>query len=225
MKKIINLVFLLVTYYGLSQVSYTTEKGASYQFDNNISGHVIRVSDNYGNDVEGSEFLNEEWQQATVLDRNTKKKFRLLARFNAYTKEVEILKEKDIISLSPVDGVSVELEGKTFSPLKIKESSKYIFAEELLRGKMSLFRVYDVKILKAASDSNLLGIDNKDRLTIIDDLYFRDENGNVMELPTKKKAIESLFDQATIKWLKKEKLSVKKDEDLVEIIKFYNTKT
>ena len=214
----------MVAYYGLGQISYTTEEGASYQFDNNISGHVIRVSDNYGNDVEGSEFLNEEWEQATVFDRNTKKKFRLLARFNAYTKEVEILKEKDIISLSPVDGISVELDGKVFSPFKLKENSKFIFAEELVKSKMSLFRVYDVKIIKAASDANLLGIDNKDRLTIIDNLYIEDESGLAIELPTKKKAIENLFDQNTLKYLKKEKLSVKKEEDLVKIIKFQNTK-
>jgi hypothetical protein len=225
MKKYIPLIFLFVAYYGLGQISYTTEEGAAYQFDNNISGHVIRVSGNHGNDVEGSEFLNEEWQQATVVDMNTKKKFKLLARFNAYTKEVEILKEKDIISLTPVDGISVELEGKNFVPFKPVDNPKPIFAEELVNGKLSLFRVYGTKVIKAASDSNLLGIDNKDRLTITDNLFIKMEDGTVSELSSKKKTIEKLFDERTLKFAKKEKLSVKKDEDLIDIIKFYNTKT
>lgn len=222
MRKNIPLLFLILVYNGIGQVSYTTEDGASYQFDNVTSGSTIRVSGNSGNKVKGSEFLEENWQQATVFDKNAKKKFKLLARFNAYTREIEILKEKDIISLTPINGITVELANKTFAPFKPKESAKFIFAEELVNGKISLFKVYDIKIIKAASDSNLLGIDSEDRLTIVDNLYFRKKDGEGLELPSKKKSFEELFNERTLNFLKKERLSSKKEEDIIRIFEFQN---
>lgn len=224
MNKIIFLTFVFVTFYSKSQVNYTTDEGASFQFDNVTSGAPIRVSENSGVKVKGSEFLNEEWQQATILDKKNKKKVTLLARFNAYTREIEVLKVKDIVSLTPVDGISVQLAGKNFVPLKIKGVNKRIFAERLVQGKISLFRVYDTKIIKAVSDSNLLGIDNEDKLTIVDDLYYTNEVEEAIQLPSKKKIITGLFDNETLNFIKKEKLSFKKEKDLARILEYYNSK-
>jgi hypothetical protein len=224
MNKFTFLAILLIGFYGQSQVNYTTDEGASFQFDNVTSGAPIRVSENSERKVKGSQFLNEEWQQATIFDTKNKKKIKLLARFNAYTKEIEVLKEKRTVSLTPVDEISVLLDGKNFYPLKISGSNKKIFAERLVKGEISLFRVYDTKIVKAVSDSALLGIDNEDKLAIVDNLYYTKGVNEAIELPSKKKTITNLFDNETQNFLKKEKLSLKKEKDLVKIIEFYNSK-
>jgi len=153
---------------------------------------VLRASSGSKDKIEGSEFLKEEWEQATVFDSSTKKKFTLLARFNAYTKEIEIIKEKNIIVLSPVEGISVSLNGKTFVPLKLNNSSKHIFAEQLVEGNVGLFKVYSAKIIKAPSDAALLGVDNKDRIQITDKLYYKKE-GTALELPSKKKLLGAIL--------------------------------
>jgi len=206
----------------LAQVGNTVEEGATLQ-TSNVDPLVIRASTGAESKTVGSSYLKEEWEQATVTDLNIKKKIKLLARFNAYTKEIELLKEKDILVLNPVDGVSVSLYGKTFVPIKLKNSGKAIFAEVLAKGQTQLFRVYDTKIIKAASDATLLNIDNSDKLTITDKLYYQKDNGVVEELPKKKKQIETLFDKRTKEFIKAEKLSLKKEEDLQSIIQFMNS--
>ena len=220
--KILFLVLIFVVYPGIAQVNDTHEEGAEFQ-TGNMSAPFLRVTTESGNKVVGSEYLNEEWEQAIITDLAHKKKIKLLARFNAYTKEIELLKEKDVAALKPVEGLSVELYNKKFVPLKIDASDNYIFAEQLVRGKMSLYRVYDAKVNKAASDASLLGLDNEDKLVIVDKLYWQNENGEVNTLPNKKKQLENMFDGATLKYVKKEKLSLKKEEDLIRVFDFHNT--
>lgn len=215
MKQLLMALFLF-TSLGQAQVAYTTDKNATYQFDNKSNGMVLRASSGSKDKIEGSEFLKEEWEQATVFDSSAKKKFTLLARFNAYTKEIEIIKEKDIIVLSAIEGISVRLNDKIFVPLQLKNSSKNIFAEQLVKGNIGLFKVYDAKIIKAPSDAALLGVDNKDRIQITDNLYYKKAD-TTMELPSKKKLFGSILSNTTLEYAKKEKLSFKNELDLIQL--------
>ena len=83
--------------------------------------------------------------------------------------------------------------------------------------------MFNVKVNKAASDASLLGVDSEDKLIIIDKLYWQSQKGEVNQLPNKKKELEKMFGGATLKYIKKEKLSLKKVEDLIRVFDFQNT--
>lgn len=222
--KYLIIALVLTASVGSAQVGTTVEKGATLQ-TGTTSNPFLRATTNSGHKIIGSEYLNEEWEQATVIDVNINKKVTLLARFNAYTKEIELLKEKNAIALNPIDGVSVILNGKTFVPVKLEDAKKPIFAERLVDGRTNLFKVYDVKIIKAPSDATLLNIDNTDKLTITDKIYYQKDEGKVLEVPTKRNAFDTILDQQTEKFRKIKKLSFKKEADLIRIFEFLNTKT
>ena len=221
MKNILTLS-ILAFQFAIAQPGNVTEKDATLATGTD-STPFLRASSKSMPKVKGTVYINEEWEQASVTTLTENKVVRLLARFNAYSKEIEILKEKDFVALKPVDGISVLLHGKTFVPFKTNTSSKTIFAESMIEGKLSLFRVFDIKIVKAVSDATLLNVENEDRVTMIDKLYIRDTSGKITMLPRKRKEVLSIFDGDTQAFIKKEKLSLKKDVDLIRAINFYNT--
>lgn len=222
MKYILTLS-LLAFQFGIAQPGNITDKDATLVTGTD-SSPFLRASSKSLPKVKGSVYINEEWEQASVTNLTEKKVVKLLARFNAYSKEVEILKEEQFVALKPIAGISVKLNDKIFVPFKTSTTSKTIFAESLIEGELSLFRVFDIKIVKAVSDATLLNIENEDRVTMIDKLYFRDKTGKIIMLPRKRKEVLSIFDGDTQTFIKKEKLSLKKDEDLIRAINFYNEK-
>lgn len=219
--KYVLFIFFLAFQLGFAQPGNVTSKEATLATGNS-STPFLRATSKSLPKVKGTVYINKEWEQANVTTLAEKKVVKLLARFNAYSKEIEILKEKDFVSLQPVIGISVVLNGKTFIPFKANASSKTIFAESVIKGKLSLFRVFDVKIVKAVSDAALLNVENIDRVTMIKKLYFQNATGKIDILPKKKKEILSIFNKDTQSFIKSEKLSLKNDEDLIRAILFYN---
>lgn len=221
----ISIAFLFIsTTFSLFSQPNTYAKGdeGSIQIGN-LDVPFLRVSQTSGNKIVGSIYLNEEWEQGTITDFTNKKKVKLLARFNAYHNEIEILKEKNIIALYPAKGIDVFLNGKKFIPLKLDNKKKPIFAEILVNGKHSLYKVYDINIKKAPTDAKLLNIESVDRVVITSDLYFQEENGNVSKLPSNKKSIKQKLPSSFLDIAKKEKLSLKKEDDLVMLFSLVNS--
>lgn len=214
------LLFLL-SFQLIAQPGNITKENATLETGTG-STPFIRATSKSLPEIKGTVYLNEEWEQASVTVLKEKKIVKLLARFNAYTQEIEILKEKDFVALQPVHGISVKLNGTTFVPFKAADSDKTVFAASLVDGKLSLFKVFDTKLIKAPSDASLLNIENQDRLKIVDKLYFRDKTGNIQVLPKNKKLVLAHFNKPTQEFIKKEKLSLKDENDLIKIFRFHN---
>lgn len=221
-KKFLIVCLVMFSYNLYSQPNNVNEEGNVFQ-TGNLDAPFLRVSKTSGNNIEGSIYLEEEWKQATVTDLTNKKAIKLLARFNAYHSEIEILKEKDITALYPKDGISVNLNNRNFTPIKVKNKEKPIFAERLVKGAYNLFKVYDIKIIKAPSDAKLLNLESIDRVEITHDFYYGQQDGDVLEIPTNKRAIKSEMPDALLTIGKKEKLSFKKEEDLIKIFSMVNS--
>ncbi|MEM7487339.1 MAG: hypothetical protein AAF348_19190 [Bacteroidota bacterium] len=204
--------------------SYTYEEDATYQYEQSSSGMVLRVSANSIEGTEGSPYLQEDWTPTVIYDHNKKKKVNLVARFNAYTKEIEIAKEEKIIALKPVTNIEVKIGDKIFVPFKAPNTVKTVFAEQLTKGKINLIKYYSAKIIKAATDAALLGIENKDKIKVTSNLYYKKEGEVFNPLPKSKNEIAQLIDNDTKSFTKKNKLSYKKEGDLIEIFRQYNSK-
>ncbi len=204
-----------------SQVTYTEEEGNMFQIGT-VDTPFIRASSTIGNDISGSIYLNEEWNQATIFDYENTKKIKLLARFNAYHSEIEILKEKDIIALYPKESLSVLLNNRTFVPVQIKDKNKPIFAEIITKGKYELYRVFDVKINKAPSDSKLLSLGNDDTAIIVSNLYYKKDDLTISKFPSRKKDVLKQLSPDILDVAKKNNYSLKKEKDIIAFYTYLN---
>ncbi|PIB29566.1 hypothetical protein BFP75_03450 [Maribacter sp. 4G9] len=206
-----------------SQVNYVNEEGNILQ-TGNLDAPFLRASQTTGNKIVGSIYLNVEWEQAIITNLSNKKSSKLLARFNAYHSEIEVLREDITSALLPVDGIQVKLNGKTFVPLKIAGKNKSIFAEILYEGEKSLYKVYNIKINKAPSDAKLLNMESEDKVEITFNYYYSKDGSQVVEIPTSRRSMKSELPSHYMEILKKEKLSPKNEEDLIQLFSILNSK-
>lgn len=222
-----RILFIACLFFGVgaiwSQPNYVNKEGGTFQ-TGNLDAPFLRVSEQSGNKIVGSIYINEEWEQATIEDGSNKKRIKLLARFNAYHSEIEILKETDISALYPSEGLKVLLNGKNFVPVSIQKRNKPFFAEILAQGNYNLYKVFDIKINKAPSDAKLLNIESADRVEITFDYYFNEDNGQVKELPTNKRSMRSELPSNFMEILKNKKLSARKEEDLIQLFSILNSR-
>lgn len=206
-----------------SQINYVNEEGNILQ-TGNLDAPFLRASQTTGNKIVGSIYLNEEWEQAVITNLSNQKSTKLLARFNAYHSEIEVLREDITSALLPVDGIQVVLNGKTFVPLKIAGKNKSIFAEILYKGEKSLYKVFNTKINKAPSDAKLLNMESEDKVEITSNYYYNKDGSQVLELPTSRRSMKSELPSHYMEILKKEKLSPKNKEDLIQLFSILNSK-
>lgn len=204
------------------QINYSEEESGVFQMGT-IDSPFLRASQGSGNKIVGSIYLNENWEQAIIKDKNTSNTIKSLARFNAYHSEIEILKDEKINALLPSDELEVTLNNITFTPLKLENKSKPLFAAIIVDGKQSLYRVYNIKINKAPSDAKLLNLESTDNVVITYDLYLKNGDDKIIKVPSGKKDIKSILTDHMIDLAKKEKLSLKKENDLIELFKLTNS--
>ncbi|MDO6471219.1 hypothetical protein [Maribacter sp. 1_MG-2023] len=220
MKSVILIVTFLFANLIFGQINHINDESGTFQIGN-IDSPFLRVSNQSGNKIEGSIYLNDNWEQAIIIDEDLKKTT-VLAKFNTYHSEIEIFKDNNSSSLLPVPGLNVTLNEKKFVPILLEGKKKNIFGEILVEGKNKLYKVYDVKINKAPSDARLLNIESTDRVVITSKLYY-EKNGNINDFPISKKDINETIDSQIIKSAKTERLSLKKEEDIIKLFKLANS--
>ncbi|MDP5062928.1 MAG: hypothetical protein NWP64_13480 [Maribacter sp.] len=219
MKYLIIIATFLFANLIFGQINHINDESGTFQ-TGNIDSPFLRVSNQSGNKIEGSIYLNDNWEQATIVDKNLNRNT-VLAKFNAYNSEIEIFKDDTTSALLPVPGLNVTLNEKKFVAVLIED--KFVFAEILVEGKNNLYKVYDIKINKAPSDAKLLSLESTDRVVITSSLYY-EKDGVINEFPIFKKDINKTLDSQMIKSSKTERLSLKKEEDIIKLFKLANAR-
>lgn len=217
---IIALLFLITTSI-TAQVNYQNEQSGTYQ-TGSIDSPFLRVSKSSGNKIVGSIYLNEDWEQA-IITVSTNNTIKSMARFNAYHSEIEILVDEKVNALLAVEGLEVLLNHRVFVSLRLTNTVKPIFAERLVDGMHSLYRVYDIKINKAPSDAKLLNLESDDRVDIYSELYLKNNDDKIQKVPTNKKELKNILSKEMIELASQQKLSLKKEDDLIELFKLANS--
>ena len=219
MKYLIIIATFLFANLIFGQINHINDESGTFQ-TGNIDSPFLRVSNQSGNKIEGSIYLNDNWEQATIVDKNLNRTT-VLAKFNAYNSEIEIFKDDTTSALLPVPGLNVTLNEKKFVAVLIED--KFVFAEILVEGKNNLYKVYNIKINKAPSDAKLLSLESTDRVVITTSLYY-EKDGVINEFPISKKDINETLDSQMIKSSKTERLSLKKEEDIIKLFKLANSR-
>lgn len=220
---------ILLTFLALSFVSYGQTNGLEQGVGNlgkMISGKALRITFDSSTKIEGSEYLDEKWRlgEITTLEN---KKIVLKSRFNAYTQELEVLQNNKPLALSHSIVENVKLNGKKFKPIR-DENANIIFAEELVEGPVSVFKKYTAYIKESNFKPGIQTIKPNDKIVIKKSLlYTLADTEDFLIFNKKKKDILAIInkDSKTLDFIKKNKLSYKKETDIIKIFNFYNKKS
>ena len=188
-------------------------------------GKPIKLVFSNKDNIIGSEYLNNEYQEATVITINNEI-ISLNAKLNTYSQEFEVLINDQVMALNYSSVKKIQYMGMIFKPIFI-ESNVLIYGEELCKGKICLIKNYKARLLKGKIVPGIQTIEPKDEI-IIEEIYYANKkgepSGEFIKLKFKKKNILEIInnDKKTLDHIKNKKLSYKNEEDIVKILNFYN---
>lgn len=171
-------------------------------------------------------FLYSDWSSVEVLDKNNN--LTLIDSCNYYIPENKFLFFKDgaLFVLYPSHVSKVNVEGDTWSSCKEVEKKKgtqELFCQVLVEGPISLFKKYEVKEKRVSN--NPMGIADVSKVEIIQkSTFYYSKNGKIEKLPKKKKDLAKIFTgfkTKMIKYADQNKLSSKKEKDLIALFNYY----
>ena len=187
---------------------------------------------NYDTSIKGSPFIQKDYQAAKIikLDKNT-----FSTMYNAHRDFMEVLKEGGTQYFLPSKKYPYEVvfvnSGVSYKAFyfKGKKENKYGFFKIASKNKTCNLLVREqIKLKEAIKPKTGYGEYTPSKFSREKDTYYINftKNDIALKLPKKKKAFFKLFSsqsQNIQKFVKKEKLNIKKESDLVKVISYYNT--
>ncbi len=217
MKNMILFTLMLSIFYGNSQeTNVESAQGTITSMDDFFSKKLVGSGQS---EVSGNPFLYDEWNNVGTINSKGKTYNYNNLNYNIYKDEVALSKGKDSVFVIDKDLVdSFTINNKNFQ--KYNNS----FYEVLVLGKkVSLLKKYEIKVIEGMFNPTD-GKKEIDRLSIVDD-YYVNETGNILKFKPSKKALTKLFsdkENEVNNYIKMNKLSYKKEGDIIKIFKFYN---
>ncbi|MEX0291032.1 MAG: hypothetical protein AB3N14_18155 [Flavobacteriaceae bacterium] len=185
--------------------------------------------------IKGSPYLAETFSKAKVF-YDDKLLGTLYARYNAYSKEIEIkrtnLEEEEYKALTKDEKLKVvfansQMQYASFIDGKGKRQNEYLIS--LSDGSnYSLYQRYMVNYVEGKKAENSMVNDIPSRFTNSVEYYLKDMNTSlVSNIPTKKSKLIALFkgsDEIQLaNLIKKNSLNVKKEGDLIKLFELANS--
>jgi hypothetical protein len=177
--------------------------------------------------VEGTPYLSEKYVAGEILFGTSRSTVPL--RYNAYQDLMEYQQNGKALVLDPSTKIkSVRLGESTYivDKFEFDGKTKYGFLNLLDSGKVTLVAKKVIKYQEPLKGKALDGGDLPAKFSKSSDAYFyRIGNGELQEVDNIKNMIASFPDkQEEVKqFAKKEKISPKKEEELVKLVRYYNS--
>lgn len=197
-----------------------------------IKGGFVRVNnENVNRTYVGSPYIFEGWQLASVFD-SSGKKILTQGRFNALTNELEIKYKDKIIALHADSKLisKVDLNGKIFMPSKDdKGGNTFLQVLGNQNEKITILKKYSANLhekpYRPAISTDGPEIEVKHKA-----IYFLSNNNEALmhKFKPSKKGFLALVSNSEKRnklkdFINNENISFKKDEDLMKMLKFYNS--
>lgn len=216
-----NLLFF-VSINGFSQQSLT------FSGNNNSSqnsGYFTKyVPDRNYDETEGSPYLSENWNSAIVKLENGDKITVESCKYDVFEDKIMFLQDDIPLYFSnPEDIYRFSLGSSEFINLKLKKNNG-IYEVLLEEIDVVLLKKYNCGIIKG-KESDGINKATKDKFKISFNYYLIKDNVELIKLKTKEKHILKLLidkDLEVKKYIKDNKLKCNKENDLIEIFKFYS---
>jgi hypothetical protein len=197
-----------------------------------VSSTSLSTFANYDTSIKGSPFIQKNYADAKIskLDKKT-----FSTMYNAHRDFMEILKDDGTQYFLPsrkypyeVVFVSNQITYKAFN-FKNKKGNKYGFFKLATNNKTSNLLVREsIELKEAIKPKTGYGEYTPSKFRRVKDTYFINftKNDIAISLPKKKKSFYNAFSshsKSIQKFVKNNKLSIKKEKDLAKIITYYNT--
>ena len=219
--------FILMTSFLFSQErndSFSQGVNSFVNADVRPNGSGILVSGEVDPGIEGSPYLFKNWNTFAIIHISNGKKF-TINNLNYDTKIDRFVSKVSLDSVYVFDASNlkeVTLNNKKFKRFDRNDRYEYFQLVALSKGKDILKK--SIKLIKKGSIDPLTNKKNKDKY-VNSSKYFLNSKNGIEEFKLKKKSFLKIFGNNSLKikkFIKKEKLSIKNDEDIAKIFKYYN---
>jgi len=179
-------------------------------------------------DLDGSPYLDNEYKIGSVISVDDVVFKDIPLRYNCFDDVLEFMKDKVAYDLKPKDKIKRAEIGNQVFVYKDYEADRGIdksFFEVLTEGKANLYarftiKFYEAEELKGFAEAKPARFDD-----LSETYYVSVNNSPAKKISNSKKLLEILSDKQkdVDSFISKQKLSVKKPEDLKKIIAYYNS--
>ncbi|WP_397364760.1 hypothetical protein [Olleya sp. R77988] len=230
MKKSIILITLFSCFFCLESFSQTIVYYADRTFTRE-NGLNRANDDGEDTNIEGSKYINSEYQQANL---STHPNLLFNVRYNAFNDDIEIQgKENTSYALNKYSGTIIVsmLSGENYINTKYTDS-KGNLSTGFFRFLSSSNDIFLLKkqtvIVKEKVEAKTTYHKSKPARyqRSNDEYYIKINDGTASKLPKKNKDFANLFPkekESILKYIKTEKIKLKKEEDLIKIFKYIET--
>lgn len=240
MKIIVIALFLVSCFNLLAQSSLPTQIRAQWTMDRLTDKGALSSTDLlYGipmqpGDVVGSVYADTKWNKATILLTESKNLLEgYLVKYNLNEQSLEIKTASGVKILGMPKILSmVWVDSLTNQPHYFVSPSPYAYEgtklegllEVLVDGPAPLFKYYKI-LIKQPTYNVAMGSGSKDTKILVNELYFGKKGSDLIRIKSSKDL--SLLPEVNSEletYIKTNKLSPKKENELVKIFEFLNTK-
>ena len=216
----ISIILIAASSFGQTMFNYRSyDDFLTNQEKSLLQRSILKISD-----IQGSPYLDNAFVKGSVITRDSIQYQNVPLRYNIYNDEFEfkVNEEKYLVISEPSSILKISIEGADF--IYLKKDNKYGYYQLLIDDKIKLLLRYNVKF-RQANVSNGINQARPPKFNRGSDIYYIQIGYNEPQQIKNKKGIDLIFgsENNSIKELiKKEKLDVRKEDDLLRFVKMLN---
>ncbi len=193
-------------------------------FTISMASAQVKTSD--GEVIAGSPYTDDKYKEG-IIYYGTDKNQAAPIRYNAYQDLIEYQQNGKALVLDANPGIKKVIVGsETFVPLPNSDSKKLRYFAVLDSGKITLYSKKNIVFQPFKRGGKLDGSDQPAEFQKKPDTYYYQlGDGELKEIDNIKSLIAGLPDKQDelSQYVKKEKISAKKEKDLLQFVKYYNS--
>ncbi len=214
MRKLLQITILLTT----------TFLSAQFSRPLGIPSETITELESYA----GSIYENKEYQKGTVIDTKSGT-FDIRLKYNIYTDALEHKQGGKLYEVIKTPSTHVRINDDYYyycgfkTQKGIRKNGYYILVE--LNEQYRIYKKYELNITEPKEMDPTTGSSTTGKIKTTT-TYYLEENETILELPMNKKDLLSSFsdkEEELKTYIKKEKIRLKKEEDLMRLVAKYNS--
>lgn len=224
MKNVLIVVFILFTF------NINGQRGNSSSFDTRIGSiassdgvmaKFYRLHQNDKESISGSRYVFSDFKQKGIFYINNK-------AYTVYGANIDVI-SNDIVSLVGTDSILVynknKIDSLHINQKKYLKNSNHIFYEVLFKGNKLSFLKKHKGIITEGYKNVMKGTEEKEGYKITTEYYIK-KDGVYTPVKLKKKEVLNILTthkNEIVKFAKENKLSYKKESDLIKIFRYNDT--
>ena len=179
------------------------------------------------NDYQGSIYNSLRFKKASINEEKSGS-FDTEVRYNMYTDQMEYSKDDQLFMVKQDPSIHIRIDDEYFyycnftNKRFVSKRGYYVLVE--LSDNYAIYKKYDLEIIDPKKYGGTDGTPTPGVIKVVYK-YYLEEDGIIMELPLNKREMLALFsdkEQELNTYIKKNKLKLRKEEDIIQLVSKYN---